>query len=172
MSAYIVNEAHIDALIDVAKQYDSPRSPLRWFWGNPARIERLNEYNPTELGRMLFAQNARSVGDRYNETPEPVALTYSYRPTGKLGREMFPGLINMTGVKEFTAIEAHSIIRGYCYQACETSDWVETEAYAFCEALKNKILDRLAPVDSDWWGVTDEQLGRVRCEDGGLKSAR
>ena len=67
---------------------------------------------------------------------------------------------DMTGVREFTPAEAHSVIRGYEYQACECDDWTQTEAYAFCLRLKLAILERLAPV-GDWWSVTDEKLGRV-----------
>jgi hypothetical protein len=80
MSAYIVDDAHVDALIDIAKQY-AGHGQLCWHFGNPGQSRSLRDQTETEIGRMLLGENARAVGYRYREVQDPAALTYVYRST-------------------------------------------------------------------------------------------
>lgn len=148
----MVEDAHVDALIDIAKQYEREhrgigRSQLYWHFGNPGQSRPFQDQTETNIGRMLLAENARSVGYRYREVQDPAALTYVYRPTKRA----------------YAPSQALMAIRGYEYQACETSDWDRTEAYAFCRALFHRVVDVAIPQresDSSFWTVTDRFLGR------------
>lgn len=117
----MVDDTYIDALIDIAKQYEREyrglgRGPFFWHFGNPGQSRSLCDQTKNVIGRMLLAENARSVGYRYREVQNPAALTYLYRATKR----------------EYTPSQALMAIRGYEYQACETADWDRSEAYSFC----------------------------------------
>jgi hypothetical protein len=108
----------------------------------------LRDKTQIEIGRMLLAENARSVGYRYREVQDPAALTYVYRPTNR----------------EYTPSQALTAIRGFEYQACEAPEWDQSEAHAFCRALFRRVVDVAIPQkDSDgpFWTVTDRFRGRV-----------
>jgi len=152
MSAYMVDDAHIDVLVDIAKQHEREyrgigERQLYWHFGNPGQRRSLSDQTETLIGRMLLAENARSVGYRYREVQDPAALTYVYRPTRR----------------EYAPSQALMAIRGYEYQSCETPDWDRCEASAFCRALFRRLVDVAIPQkDSDgpFWTVTDRFLGR------------
>jgi hypothetical protein len=152
MSAYMVDDAHIDALIDIAKQYEREyrgigRGQLYWHFGSPGQSRSLRDQTETEIGRTLLAENARSVGYRYREVQDPAALTYVYRPTKR----------------EYAPSQALMAIRGYEYQACETPDWDCSEPHAFCRALFRRVVDVAIPQresDGPFWTITDRFLGR------------
>ncbi len=151
MSAYMVDDAHIDALVDIAKQFTRPGPAVyryKFYWAaqrNPFRSHSLDDQTEAAIGRMLLAENARSVGHRYREVQDPAALTYVYRPTKRT----------------YTPAQALMAIRGYEYQACETDDWDQSEAHDFCRALFRRVVDVAIPQnDMDYWMLTDRFLGR------------
>lgn len=63
MSAFIVDDAHIDFLVTYA------------IGGGPSRV---SGENPQKLGQMLVDQNTRSVNWRYRDNA--AAATYVFRP--------------------------------------------------------------------------------------------
>jgi hypothetical protein len=164
MSAFMVNHAHIDALVSLALW--GPRgqdvAPGRWFrpswYAQPinartsgddlralhreARIETADA-----VGQMLAEANARSVRYRYQdadecgmldgwaEPHEPVIYRHALRPSG-----LRP-----------TAIEGLKIIACFEYQACEHPDWRESEALAFCRALRYALIACLPGYDAAPW---------------------
>jgi hypothetical protein len=86
------------------------------------------------VGQMLLDQNARSVNDRYREDN---AYVYAYaRP-------------------QHTWLPVHVLgaISCYEYQACESPDWRDTEAKAFCDALRDKMIHRLPGYDAGPWAI-------------------
>jgi len=87
MSAFIVSDKHIDALVRAALAY--PNERLRWFessereesdyqrgqpWGQTAvanaqtRVREITPENASHVGRILLLENMRSVAHRYDET--------------------------------------------------------------------------------------------------------
>lgn len=111
MSAFILENAHIDALVDVAKQFC------------PALVA--GPATPTEVGRMLLGENAASVATLYDEPQEPAALLYEYRPTNRT----------------FTRGEAANVVACYAYQTCEHGRWATSAAHELVRALEAVIGD-------------------------------
>lgn len=155
MSAWIVDEAHIDVLIDCALQFGAeyPGSTFSYYHEGERHAVITSR---TETGAMLLTENIRSVGYRYQDSadthnlwpnlpgpmPNPDPDEYRYRPTGRT----------------FSAGEAFKALGCFEYQSCETPDWAESEAHAFCEAAREAIQARL--YDGPW-GYSAEDLGRV-----------
>lgn len=170
MSAYVVDEVHIDALV-LAGLVLQPSSygPLSWFdrdlepeeerdgyergqvWG-PRSIElaaerrrELTEETAGRVGAMLLAENVRSVNHRYAEEEWEQAYEFdgallSYQRTR--GRDLDP-------VKVLRAIA------GFEYQACEHPGWGRSEACRFLEALRRLCITRLAGYDQASSSVDD-----------------
>ena len=139
MSAYVVDPAHIDVLVDAAYQFQgSPQNRLQWSYRHDLR-----DLTRSELGRMLLDENVRSVNYRYREAENP--SVYLYRPTNRI----------------FKASQVLMAIRGYEYQACEATEWQESEAFAFCEALRKSVIRMtILESDDDQWEWNDRLLGR------------
>ena len=144
MSAYIVDDAHIDVLVDLADQYQRAIPP-RYHGSFRLNFNGLttNDFTNNELGQMLVDENYKSYNSRYNDEGSD---TYRYRRTGKT----------------FSHSQALMTIRGYEYQACEHPDWQKSTAYWFCQALKRLVVAIAVPEqDHDEWAWTDEKLGRA-----------
>ena len=169
MSAFIVDAATIDVMLDCLKAaVSNVPHPTALYWRTADGQPRLFDQNDagdsqkmSELGRMLLVENSRSVSVRYREGYNPCALLYVYRPTR---REIWLRPTN----KPMVAITANAALKNigcYEYQSCESDDWEETEAYRFCQALKERIVYYAIPYqDDDPWGFTDRDLGREEKE--------
>jgi hypothetical protein len=159
MSAYVVDEVHIDALVLAGLVLQpSNYGPLSWFdrdleleeerdgyergqvWG-PRAIELANERRREltletagRVGAMLLAENVRSVNHRYDEDEweQPYEFDEAlWRYQRTQGRDIDP-------VKVLRAIA------GFEYQACEHPEWSRSEAFHYLEALRRLCITRLA----------------------------
>jgi hypothetical protein len=74
------------------------------------------------LGVELVAENAASVNARYKENNPPMNYTY----------ERIERMENWQAV-------VLGAIHCYEYQACEHSEWLDSLAYAYCQALRRNI---------------------------------
>jgi hypothetical protein len=150
MSAFIVGREHIDALLRLGLA-PPMIGPLRWFDGPPQDEWTLSEFqehsrtltleSADEVGRMLWAENVRSIHYRYPDTlaggtyPGPngfsaeEAFEYTY-PVFGLGRQPSP----VEGLKLIDCLE---------YQSCEHPQWRSSEAFQFCDALCGRLINRL-----------------------------
>lgn len=147
MSAFVVNRDHIDLLVTGGLLYGRPSDRLRWHFGNPGRVAELNEETADATGAMLLAENVRSVRYRYpddsrDELPGSFDMftPYTFRATHDVDRRPALGLL-------FEALDC------YDYQSCESDDWRATEAFAYCEALRDRI-SREVPGRGDGWDWT------------------
>lgn len=167
MSAFVVDDAHIDLLVQAGCDLPPASEPLRWFWppldattdsGSwtseqlatqaHERVRHLRRRDQDEcdrVGRLLLATNYDSVNHRYDEMDaEAIAAIDSYR------HRRFNGMVE--------ASHAGSVIgaiRTYRYQACEHPGWPTSEAYAYCEALEYQCVSLLI-ASTDRWLVIDE----------------
>ena len=81
MSAFVVSDTHIDALVTPGLVFARPTEPMVWYHAGPDGLQRayqLRPDNPTQVGAMLLAANQSSVNFHYGEraATEPA---YSFR---------------------------------------------------------------------------------------------
>ena len=146
MSAFIVGEIHIDALVCLAIERPAgfavqpgTFSAVHFdFHDNrgdgPLLLERADE-----LGQMLLDANFRSIEARYPEDAEDY-LPYTYtRPP-----------------RQLTALEGLSALACYEYQSSECKTWEGSLARMFCEALRRHLV-RFIPGYSDGpWNIASD----------------
>ena len=140
MSAFVHDLDHIDLVVSVAVKVDAavtvPDATARFGFRkvalttspdtNPHRI------TPTDLGRLLLAENVTSVRHRYDDvddTPEGVeydlrVATYEHRRVEVVAEfgDMWPGA-------------ALAALRSYSYQSCEHERWGVSAANQWVEAI-------------------------------------
>ena len=157
MSAYIVDRGHIRFLVEAPLHLseDWPVKPgtreagiQSYYHGRTCH--EVNELTQDRIGLMLWAENLRSIDARYpnckpENRPGPVddgpERGYTHRSAWNL---------------PIRAIDVLSALACYEYQTCETDDWPETEAHAFCEALRHKAIRCLPGYDNAPWGAPPE----------------
>ena len=159
MSAYVVDKAHIDALVRVAIEGPSDRGPHDGWTFHAFYVTQDGETvsfdvrhdTADDIGRMLWLENVRSVEYRYPDTaethanyPGPISFERDQAETYTFGGWLGRG-------RHLTAVETLKALSGFEYQACESPDWRETPAYAFCEALRDYAIGALPGYrDADW----------------------
>jgi hypothetical protein len=148
MSAWIVNKQHIDTLIQAALTADRYNGPVfTWYDGNDQR-QQLTAANADETGRMLWLECQKSVasrypGDRDGGWPGPIGLTlskinsYRYKPVNG----------------HVVAVSVLKQIDCYEYQSCEHDGWTKSDAHAFCQALRKKMIAMVPGYEEAPWGV-------------------
>ena len=150
MSAFVVSDQHLHALLHSAQS--TRQDPLRWEGesGNARRSEfsgrTFSELDYTcmdSVGRMLLAENIRSFRHRYQdnaaaleETPPAVE---AYRCPN-----LHPRVDPVTALK---------LLACYEYQASETPDWEQTEAFRFCRSLQETLIHRLPGYKEAAWEI-------------------
>lgn len=153
MSAYLVSAASIDALVAGAKTYIAPpRGTGYWYTEDLHRHDfRLGvsdheavhgTYNPNTLGRMLWAENLRSISYRYPDTidnPEAIPGPVGVGPLEVMAYEYGPGY----RVVDLDPFGLLGVVRGYVYQSCEHPGWSTSAARAFCDALTLAVVSDL-----------------------------
>lgn len=141
MSAYLVDPEHINVLVYKAMQPAGHMGLLTWNVSD--ETERFGYAHRSAsvmgadaIGQMLLDQNAASVNHRYSEDE---AYVYSYqRPKHT----------------EWLPVDILGAISCYEYQACETPDYRDSEAYAFCRALESRMIHQLPGHESAPWEIT------------------
>lgn len=125
MSAFILADAHIGALVHVAA-----RGPL----GGVGRWYQLSGW--AGIGDDLLAENIASIRARYGaeaaSDPEP------FRPGP---------------VRHLTTIEALKAVQCYEYQSCEHDAWEASRARKFCSALTFALVTQLPGYDAARWAI-------------------
>lgn len=177
MSAFMVGKEHIDALVTAALAIGQ-EGPLRWFahpltdeesalahqvgapWGaeGPEIARRLSRYATAEeadrIGQMVTRENRLSVNHRYNESE--VEDIYAYDGPAQV-RSVDPVVI-------LKAIDC------YEYQSCEHPGWEASEAFAFCQALRRRMIRRLPGYDDAPWEIGSREQYVKRGPQGGEES--
>lgn len=134
MSAWIVTDEHIRVLLWAGLEGYPPRSG-NFTWYFEGKWHTLTQTTAPQVGAMLKRQNGASVNYRYCENK-------GYRYTH--------GAPAWTGWGHGAVLKA---IDCYDYQSCETADWSQTSAAAFCGALRDKIGTRLSDYADAPWGI-------------------
>lgn len=163
MSAWIVTQAHIAALVNAGLAFPTHGGDrkLSWqweplpdpaeeatahergtYWG-PGYIElakrrrhELTRENAQLVGQMLLAENYRSVNHRYNENEEVPAYVHKH-------------------AKPLSPVVVLKALACYEHQACEGAEWRTSQAKAFCNALRKCCIEALPGYDEAPWGIKD-----------------
>ena len=140
MSAFVVTKACIDTIVSAMRRGDRTFS----YYVNP-RIS-LRAYNPEDLdqaGRILWAENIRSVRHRYSDH-DPQDLPGPILPPGAnwdkiVARYTFPhGHCNRFDDLPWQVIFAE--ISCYEYQSCECPEWESTDAMVLLRRILGHLL--------------------------------
>ncbi|MGK9171552.1 hypothetical protein KXR53_35045 [Inquilinus limosus] len=127
MSAFVVDQEHLDELVSAAIDLE-----IRARLAPDRACQQVNHENANDFGRMLWAENVRSVIHRYRlsgteEAAEYEAEVEAYRFTW---RPVPPG----RAAKRLACFE---------YQACECEDWMESLAYDFGSQMARALIAKL-----------------------------
>jgi len=139
MSAFVVSDNHIDALVTVAIFGVSGRTATSGMWCGPYVFNnRASVYSADRLGAMLLNENVLSVQARYpNDSVQVTKYTY---PLGNTTPYM-------------SAVAALKLVKCYEYQACEHDGWDTSDAKKFCAALTGALIDALPGYDAAPWAL-------------------
>ena len=132
MSAYIVGNNHISAMLQVTEPLYPGDSASYWYDDDRHYIAVHDE----DVGQILVDENFRSVNHRYGESDPPDTFIYS-------------------PLRRYTMVEILKAIHCYEYQCCETEDWEETEAFAITQALKYWAICMLPGHDALQWNIVE-----------------
>jgi len=172
MSAFIVSQEHIEALLRAAIAYGGHRDSFRWLtpeeptdtdyqrgeaWGATAvanatrRWRELTCDTINEVGRMLLTENVRSVCYRYNEPMDSANLP------GPVGFSLAEATFGYFHVVEYThlltPVATLKALACYEYQSCEHPDWEGSESKAFCDALRHAAINALPGYEEADWEI-------------------
>ena len=137
MSAYLVPDYHINALVSWAAGKHGANA-VSYYWGNKRREVRNDE---ARIASVLFAQNVRSVNYRYREA----------EPAHGFKFKRVPNMLN--------PIDVIKACHGYGYQACETDDWEQTEAFAIIKGIERSAIQSLPGYDeSRAWCLREDKV--------------
>jgi hypothetical protein len=130
MSAFIVTDTHINALVRYAS-----RHKITVAYGNPTM--RLNvSAHEQEVAQLLIDENIKSVNYRYSEA-ETSLIEYD------------------RGAPILSAIEAIKAAQCLRYQSCEHPEYENSLADKFIEAIIADAIPRLEGYDSAQWAIYD-----------------
>lgn len=128
MSAFVLGNHHISAMLTAARKYSVHRG-ASYRWHNETVYFLGNE---SELGQKLLNENYRSVNTRYGEDEQAPKF-------------------NMIVDRQWSAVELIKLCDCYIYQTCETDNFRETEAWAIVQALREFAIDTLPGMDEAQW---------------------
>jgi len=134
MSAFVLGDAHITALVDLALRGPHLTTAHRWANDNPS----MTLADGTLTGRMLLRENERSVALRYREVPGDVEhYVYPEYPARERWRP--------------SALEGLKLLICYDYQSSESDNWEATEAYQWCDRLRHALTVSLPGYEDAPW---------------------
>jgi len=146
MSAYMVDKAHIDALVRLAERHQSSYYVREGYW------VQVVGGNRNTVGQMLTDANVTSVMARYRgEKVEnlPGRIDHWWTEPYRFGGDL--------RTAPLTPVQGLKAINGYVYQACEASTWETSEAHAFCEALRAALIRKLDGYEQAEWSISDPE---------------
>lgn len=120
MSAFIVEDAHIDALVTFAV--------------SGQRISTFRK-SPDEIGQTLVNENWRSVNYRYKTTDTAPVYQHAHY------------------AQPLTIVEVLKACDCYEYQACETTDYNDSEAANLIHAIRKKAIREMPGYQEAPWGI-------------------
>lgn len=140
MSAFMHDAEHFRVIVHAAANFRPREAPLTWYVPGAAR--RTEWSGPQAAMTLLVAANARSIAARYPEGLDDderaqAAITTDAEAVA-LGFDYGRGPAERT----WDDREVLQALSSLDYQSCEAADWEASEAHAFVEALRHRLVDR------------------------------
>lgn len=133
MSAWVCSHKHIDLILGPLDRYTYRDDVLRAH----------NLENLTAAGRLLLAENWRSVRFRYPDEPDKGLPGTRGEPDGSY--VFTPGAVYV--------VRALKLLESWDYQSCETDDFKTTAAYAFADTARRALISMLPGYGDAPWSI-------------------
>ena len=152
-----VDKAHIDVLVTAGISH---RDPLAWYLKNPRglNLEQIagirHELRPDTadaVGQMLLDENVNSVRHRYPGSGDNLP--------GRTDREYLTPFVHDIWQTVPSVVQVLKLLDCYEYQSCEHPEWDDSEARAFCQALRSQQIGRLPGYEEARWCWTQLKKG-------------
>lgn len=141
MSAYMVDNRHIQYLIDAADRLG--RGGFTWYHeGRGFALSTFSDGNASEAGQMLLDENLKSINARY---PDMTGVAGSY----KHNRVLFSD--------ELDRVQVIKSVHCYQYQACEHAGWGDSEAKSFTDGILSRAIHTLPGYGDAVWGAPESE---------------
>jgi hypothetical protein len=148
MSAFVVSQNHIDAIVMAA--WLGPNGCERRTWYAPEFYrpngdrQQITELNVDEIGRTLWTENIKSVQYRYADHEAFADLSTDKTADYQLDFMKTP---------KRTAAELLSLIHCYEYQSCEHPEWKTSAAKRLCRKLRESLEHYVPGYDEAPWMI-------------------
>lgn len=136
MSAYVVNDATINAIVTYAASIDAryyQQGVIRTVMGDEQRI-----------AGLLYTANVESVNCRYGEDDPSDPFTFRPVPASRIS----------TDAKQ-VPLFVLSLCNCLEYQSCELPQWETTLAKAILTGIREAVIRQLPGIDKAPWGLRD-----------------
>ena len=153
MSCFIVNEKHINTLVNYLKEKSKFQTTIE------IEGKRLSLHDPstlTKVGNVLVCENFRSYNYRYDEHENSYIYNYHFDWD----------ILNMNPVQIIKACHCLN------YQSCECPDYNESEAKRIIDTIKTIAICNLPGYDEAKWEITEEKKESKMKEDNCSRSIR
>jgi len=132
MSCYLMKEEDIGAI--AAANFNVYKSKGRFY--NAAKKTIVEYESAEEAANKLALQNIASCQARY---PYHGAVAGGFLKNVEEKQAYLAGVANATRKADYMEpMKLYSLVKTYEYQACETEDWYETNAYWFCNHVAHE----------------------------------
>jgi hypothetical protein len=134
MSAWVCSHEHIDLILGPLNGYRYRDDQL---------LGQHNLENLTAAGRLLLAENWRSVRFRYPGEPDKALPSTRGEPDGSY----------VFTPRGWRVIHALKLLDSWDYQSCETPDFNTTPAYKFADTARRALITMLPGYDDAPWSA-------------------
>ena len=132
MSCYLMNEEKIGAIAAANFKNGIYNSKGRFY--NAATKELVQYESAEEAANALALQNIASCEARY-----PGKLAGGFLKNFEEEQAYLAGVANAVRKAAYMKpMKLYGLVKTYEYQACETGNWYETNAYWFCNVVTNQ----------------------------------
>lgn len=146
MSSWLVNKAHIDAIVTVAQKGPAGVHVRNWYAHEILGYSPMTD--PDEVGRILWKENLYGVSCRY---PGETAATLP-GPCG-LTDEIIEGYRFVRRMKNLTIPEALKAIACLRYQSCDSDTYFQSATEAWLTRLEHAIAACMVGYADAPWGI-------------------
>ena len=128
MSAFLVNNRHIDALLTWV--INTPD------YGAPRKLDGMTVYDqPDLIGQILVDANYRSLSARYGDNDQPHEYKFRRYP------------------RTLSPVEVIKACDCLIYQCCEFEEWPTTKAYRMVQDMREGAINSLDGMDNAAWEI-------------------